>query len=116
MKIIKKITAAVLVSLPLAAGARVKTVDNIIAEVQKWVVDLVPILIGVTVLVLMVGIIRYITSGEDEEKRSKARGLMIYGIIGLFVMVSIWGLVNFLGATLGIDIEPFKDVQLVPTS
>lgn len=116
MKIIKKIITAVLVSLPLVAGAATKTVAIIISDVQGWVKSLVPILIGVTVLVLMTGIIRYITSGEDEEKRSKARGLMIYGIIGLFVMVSIWGLVNFLGATLGIEIENFKPVELIPTN
>jgi hypothetical protein len=36
--------------------------------------------------------------------------MMIYGIIGLFVMVSVWGLVYFVGSLVGI--EPGGGVNL----
>ena len=39
----------------------------------------------------------------DEEKKKEAKNTVIYGVIGLFVMVSIWGLVNILDSTLGLN-------------
>ena len=102
MKTIKKIVPFGFLALPFIAGAQ-EGITNLITMVQGWVNSLLPLLIGIAVLVLIVGIIRYITAGEDEEKRGKARSLMIYGIIGLFVMVSMWGLVTFLGNAFGIE-------------
>ena len=113
MKIIKKIIPFGLMAAPFVAGAA--DLGTVIEKVQGWVTALLPLLVGVAVLVLIVGIIRYITAGEDEEKRGKARGLMIYGIIGLFVMVSMWGLVIFLGTTFGIEQEAIEDIDgLIP--
>ena len=34
-----------------------------------------------------------------EEKREEGKTAVYYGVIGLFVMMSIWGLVNILDAT-----------------
>ena len=112
MKIIKKIIPFGLMAAPFVAGAA--TVSGIISLAQGWVNAILPLLVGIAVLVLIVGIIRYITAGEDEERRGKARGLMIYGIIGLFVMVSMWGLVFFLGSTFSISREAIDLPNLIP--
>jgi|SRR3989344_300435 len=112
MKIIKKIIPFGLMAAPFVAGAA--TVSGIISLAQGWVNAILPLLVGIAVLVLIVGIIRYITAGEDEEKRGKARNLMIYGIIGLFVMVSMWGLVFFLGSTFSISREAIDLPNLIP--
>jgi predicted secreted protein len=39
----------------------------------------------------------------SPEKRKGARELMIYAVISVFVMVSLWGLVRLLAATFGVD-------------
>jgi len=101
-------------SVRLDGGAGAATVSGIISLAQGWVNAILPLLVGIAVLVLIVGIIRYITAGEDEEKRGKARNLMIYGIIGLFVMVSMWGLVFFLGSTFSISREAIDLPNLIP--
>lgn len=36
---------------------------------------------------------------SSEEKRQKGKDIVIYGIIGIFVMTSIWGLVAILQST-----------------
>ena len=38
---------------------------------------------------------------RSEEKREEGKKVVLYGIIGLFVMVSIWGFVNILTNTFG---------------
>jgi len=57
---------------------------------------LIPVLILVAVVTFMSGIVKFLSAGDNEEKRQAGRQVMIYGIIILFVMVSIWGFVNIL--------------------
>ena len=114
MKIIKKLIPLGLMAMPFAAGAvNVTSFDSLIVLVNDILGKLVPIFIAIAVIVLLVAIVRYITAGEDEEKRSKAKSLMIYGIIGLFVMISLWGLVAILSGTFNLD-KDIPDINLLP--
>jgi hypothetical protein len=47
------------------------------------------------------GVIQYFLNAENEEKRKKGKSFMLWGIIALFVMVSVWGLVGVLSNTFG---------------
>ncbi|MEI8338104.1 MAG: pilin [bacterium] len=60
---------------------------------------IVPLIIGLAVIIFLIGIAQYITSGDNEEKKEASRNLMLYGIISIFVMVSVWGFVNILTNT-----------------
>ena len=99
-------TAAILLplALPMIAGAQGFTsIDASISTVSQLINRLIPLVIGIGVLVFLWGLVGYVTAGGDEEKRKNARSLMIYGIIVLFVMVSVWGLVRILTTTFGTD-------------
>lgn len=54
------------------------------------------LLISAAVVYVIYGAFRMISSEEGREEGKKT---IYYGIIGLFVMVSIWGLVNILQGT-----------------
>ncbi|OIO33277.1 MAG: hypothetical protein COZ49_04260 [Candidatus Yonathbacteria bacterium CG_4_10_14_3_um_filter_47_65] len=64
---------------------------------------LVPLIIGLALVYFLWGVSKYILHGDDEKKREEGRQMMVYGIIGLFVMVSVWGLVNILVGTFGLS-------------
>ena len=114
MKIIKKLIPLGLMATPFAAGA-VSDVNQLIDLVETTIDRLAPLFIAIAVIVLLVAIVNYMRAGEDEEKRSKAKSLMIYGIIGLFVMVSVWGLVNLLTGTFDLDTDiPDEVGNLLP--
>ena len=98
MKIIKKLIPFGLMAMPFAAGA-VESINDLFNLTETIINKLAPLLIAIAVIVLLIGIINYIRAGDDEEKRAKGKNEMIYGIIGLFVMVSIWGLVAILSGT-----------------
>jgi hypothetical protein len=55
-------------------------------------------LMTLAVIFTVLGAFQMIAS---EEKRESGKQRVIYGIIGLFVMVSIWGFVNILERTFG---------------
>ena len=72
--------------------------------------SVVILLFAFAVIFFLYGIVKYISSNDDEENRKKSKNIMIYGIIGLFVMVSFWGIVNILINTFELDTSPYVEV------
>lgn len=63
---------------------------------------LVPLVFALALIAFLWGIFNYfIAGGADEEKRSTGKTFMIWGFVGFFVMVSVWGIVNLLVGTFG---------------
>lgn len=56
----------------------------------------IPFLVGIGVVIFLVGVVSYVRAGDNEEKRAAGRDLMWFGIIVLFVMISVWGFVGIL--------------------
>ena len=79
---------------------------NLFSIVMDFLSQAVIILVALAVVFFLYGILKYITARDDEEKRGKMKNIMIYGIIGLFVMISFWGIVNILINTFELDTTP----------
>ena len=65
--------------------------------------SIVPALIAAAVTFFLWSVLKYINSGDNAEVRAQARALMIYGVIAIFVMVSLWGFVNVLVEALNLN-------------
>lgn len=77
------------------AGALV-TISQVVERLQNILNLILPFIVGLTVLMIIYGIFGFVTNPADEEARGKAKGYIIWGIIAVFIMVSVWGLVNIL--------------------
>ncbi len=64
---------------------------------------LVPIAFTLAVALFAYGIVMFIMNADNEESRQKGKQFMIWSILAIFVMVSVWGLVAVLGTTLGFN-------------
>jgi hypothetical protein len=64
--------------------------------------SVIPLLFTLATAGFIWGIIQYFLNPENEEKRSQGKSYMLWGIIALFVMVSMWGLVGVIGNTFGV--------------
>lgn len=60
---------------------------------------LISILVALAILGFFWGVFRYGFSSDSEEKVQEGKTIMLYGVIALFVMVSIWGILNILTRT-----------------
>lgn len=78
-------------------GTSAFRIANLIANLVNF---LTPVVVGLALLAFFWGLFLYIYRPTDLKA---GRDYMIGGIVALFVMVSIWGIVNFLGNTLGIS-------------
>ena len=65
------------------------------------------LMLSASVVYIIYGAFNMISS---EEKRDAGKQTIYYGIIGLFVMISIWGLVNILANTFGLSGVTSSDV------
>lgn len=92
-------------ALPLLAFAQVRNIydaADLITNIINGV--LVPLVFAVSFVVFIWGVFFYfIASGDDSEKRENGKKLMLYGIVGFFLMVSVWGLVNILLGTVNLN-------------
>ena len=59
----------------------------------------VPFLFALATVAFIWGVIQYYLNPENEEKRKKGKSFIIGGLIALFVMLSMWGLVGILTGT-----------------
>ncbi len=88
-----------LLATPIVASAA--TLNTILVTLKGLLDLLIPIIITLAVVYFFYGLAQYVTA-KDESGKQEARDTMIYGIIALFVMVSVWGLVGVIGTTFGI--------------
>ncbi len=93
-------------SVALAAPPDTAGVDGLGATLLQIVyfIDrfLVPIVFALAFIVFIFGVYRtFILGATNEEKRQEGQKLVMYGLIGFFIMFSVWGLVNLLVNTLG---------------
>jgi hypothetical protein len=115
-KIYKTLPFLTLLLLPMLTFAqpsdRLGGTYRIFAAIGNIVRDiLVPLVFTLALLAFFYGVVKYIWSegqGKDDGKR-----IMIWGVVGIFVMATVWGLVAFLAEELGID--DAKSSMTVPT-
>lgn len=102
----KKLTSVgifLLAAMPFIASAQnLGNIVNLIGAVGTIVNRLIPILVGIAILYFFWGLIQYIKSAGSK---GHAEGIktMTAGIVAFFIMVSLYGIVNFAGNAIGIN-------------
>jgi hypothetical protein len=100
MNLVKKITLLALPAmlvLPLVVGAQGGTLTSAVDTILNFIKgSVIPAIFAIALVIFLWGIVSYMIAGDDEEKKKTGRTYIIYGIIGLAVMASVWGLVGLL--------------------
>ncbi len=63
----------------------------------------VVLIVAIAMVMFIWGVVQYVINNGEEAKKERGKQFMIWGIIGLAVMIAVWGLVRILGTTFGID-------------
>jgi len=77
--------------------------ETLVDSIGRIISALTPIVVALALLYFFWGLAKFILASGNEVDRAKGRDIMIWGIIALFVMVSVWGIVTILGNSLGVD-------------
>ncbi len=89
-------------ALPLVSSAALNNVSDVGSFVINTINNIVvPVLFAIAFIVFLWGAFEtFILGANSEGVKEKGRNLMLWGLIGFFVMVSVWGLVNILTGTI----------------
>ncbi len=95
----QKLTLLSLIAFtPLLSFAQARDFRSLVQIIIDLIKSLVPLIVALTLLVFIWGIFQLVRS-NSEDSRQEAIAVITYGIISLFVMVSVWGLVSILTST-----------------
>lgn len=68
----------------------------LVSFLQDALIIATGLILAAAIVFFLWGVAQFVRSAGDEEARKTGKNHIIYGIIGIAVMVSMWGLVNFL--------------------
>src|SRR5437868_3823105 len=86
----------------LAFAAPLDNVRALVTTLGNIIGSLIPILIALAMVVFFWGLVRYIWGTKGVPSHDEGKKIMIAGLVGLFIMVAVWGIILFAGQALGI--------------
>ena len=116
----KKVVYGLLAFAPVltfAQNANTQGLTDIVTFIANTVRSLIPIMFGLAIVYFFWGLIQYIRNpagGKEGEKGGGGRAIMIAGLVSLFIMVSVWGIINLAQNALGVNTGGTFQVPYVP--
>ncbi len=98
-KYFKRILAVVPLLFPFFVYA--DGLEDLIKGVQRIALGLIPIAALLALLFFFYGLANFLRSGGEKDAE-KGRSLIIWGIVALFVLFSVWGIIKFAQSELGL--------------
>lgn len=80
---------------PASSLGRITEFKDLICLFVDLINSTIPVVIGLMVLVFLWGLARMILHAGDEQARVDGRHIMLWGVVGLFVATSIFGILQF---------------------
>lgn len=100
----KKLLYTVLALGPSIAFAQnLGGVNTLLDSISRLVDGASPVVVGLALLGFFWGLMKFIFAAGNEDSKADGKKIMIMGIIALFVMVAVWGLVGFIADNLGVQ-------------
>ena len=106
MAIAAPIYAADTISITPKSGSSLESLKNLNAGgIVSGAISLVLILVAlVFFFILVIGGLKWITSGGDEKKVAAARAQITNALIGLVIVFAAWAIMSLIGTVFGISL------------
>jgi uncharacterized membrane protein YqhA len=103
----KKIITIFIASATVAQAQNFDWFKNLVFEIKDLVQISIPVLVVLALALFIWGVVQFIFTAGDEKVRGEGKKKIAWGVVGLFVIVSVWGLVAFISEIT--DIGPTDD-------
>lgn len=113
----KFIGAATFAFLPGLAFAQtdfdIGGIETLIDRIGSLIQQMIPFVAALALLFFFYGLAKFILSAGNEDAREEGKKIMFWGVIALFVMASIWGIIKVLAQLFGVTVGESIDVPTV---
>jgi len=86
------------------AYAASANLNEFIGKVDEMVINpLIKFLFALAIVYFLFGVFQFFTNQGSEEKKTTGKQHMIWGIIGITIMMGVWTILGIVVSTLGIS-------------
>ena len=83
--------------------------EGVLGDIGSIINDaLIPVISALALVAFFVGLAMYVFNPDDEEGKERGKQTMIAGIVALFLMAAIGGIISFLTEATGTDNGEFE--------
>lgn len=80
-----------------------EVIDTIKNEILNPIVAL---LFAGAVVYFLMGLFKFIKNPDNEDEQTKGKQHMAWGVIGIFLMIAVYGILDFIATSLGVPKVP----------
>lgn len=94
----------------IAYAGNTESLDLFLGNINKLILNpLIGLLFALAMLFFFYGVFQFISNDSDSEKKSTGKMHMLWGIVGITIMMGVWTILNIVLGTIGVDgIDPEK--------
>ena len=75
-----------------------------VGRLKTYIIDpIILVLLAAGLCLFMFGLVEFLWGMSKGGSPDKGKSHMLYGIIGMFIMFSVWGILTIINDTLGLD-------------
>ena len=80
-----------------------ETARELVLKISAEIINpLIGLLVAVAFVVFIWGLVQFIWGVQSEEDREKGKRHMVWGIVGMFIMIAVFGILALLLNTFGV--------------
>ena len=91
------------------------SIERFLNNVNEFVINpIILLLFAVALLVFFWGIFQFIANASSEEGRKTGQQHIMWGIIGMFIMISVYGIIRIILGTFNSESPPYLEEEIGP--
>lgn len=98
-------------ALNITTGA---TFATMVVKLVSFMNDLVPVLATAAIVFFFYGLVRFIRNSGDAKGRATGRDAIVWGLVGIFVIFALWGIIRFIQISLSLPTSPAQNQKGFP--
>ncbi len=88
-----------------AYAQAVDPVDSFVKKLAEVILNpFIVLLFAIALLYFLIGVFKFLSNTENADEREVGKSHMIWGIIGMFIMMSVFAIMQIIGNTIGSDV------------
>src|SRR3990167_9337795 len=80
------------------------SVDSFLSNANRLIVNpLIGLLFALAVVYFLYGVFEFLLNQENDEKKTTGKSHMLWGVVGITIMLGVWTILGIITNTLGIS-------------
>ncbi len=85
---------------------------TLIHSINQYIINpIIVLMFAVAILVFLYGMFEYFIHGASSTERETGSRHIIAGVVGIFIMVSVFGIINIVINTIGANTSSSSNIQ-----